>query len=410
MRLHTLAILALLAVAALPTPAAAAKKASKRADARAASKSALSAAVLKTLLADEPNLRLHELGEISDSEEYRTRAYLGEAHQQAAALITKWMKGAGLTTRVDAVGNLRGVLAGNGTAGGRRWLTGSHFDTAPDAGAYDGPLGVVLSIAVVEASIAEAAVAKGLTTSAKLAKALAAGKRVKDVLPSDVKLDTLLSKGVEVVAFADEEGVRFGGPLASSKALIGAYEPEGLLNRIDAKNVTVKDALAKVGIDATPAALAAAVIPGDEIEGFIEAHVEGFDKLEKIGSPVGIVTHVAGATHIMFNVEGPERLLVSWRGGGGGKGGGRRTRRPHHTTCHSPRTHYTLPQTIPRPTPAPSPSLTGPTPCLQRPPSSPPSRPAAPSMALGPPTASCAAPTLCPPSPTPPSTSRATST
>ena len=248
MRLHTLAILALLSVAALPTPAAAAKKASKRADARAASKSALSAAVLKTLLADEPNLRLHELGEISDSEEYRTRAYLGEAHQQAAALITKWMQGAGLTTRVDAVGNLRGVLAGNGTAGGRRWLTGSHFDTAPDAGAYDGPLGVVLSIAVVEASIAEAAVAKGLTTSAKLAKALAAGKRVKDVLPSDVKLDTLLSKGVEVVAFADEEGVRFGGPLASSKALIGAYEPEGLLNRIDAKNVTVKDALAKVGM------------------------------------------------------------------------------------------------------------------------------------------------------------------
>ena len=344
MRLHTLAILALLAVAALPTPAAAAKKASKRADARAASKSALSAAVLKTLLADEPNLRLHELGEISDSEEYRTRAYLGEAHQQAAALITKWMKGAGLTTRVDAVGNLRGVLAGNGTVGGRRWLTGSHFDTAPDAGAYDGPLGVVLSIAVVEASIAEAAVAKGLTTSAKLAKALAAGKRVKDVLPSDVKLDTLLSKGVEVVAFADEEGVRFGGPLASSKALIGAYEPEGLLNRIDAKNVTVKDALAKVGIDVTPAALAAAVIPGDEIEGFIEAHVEGFDKLEKIGSPVGIVTHVAGATHMMFNVEGPERLLVSWRGGGGGKAGdGARVGHTtplatHHAhTTHSPK-------------------------------------------------------------------------
>lgn len=310
MRRSHAAILLLALVAAVATPTFAAKK-SKRADARAAARSALSAAVLKTLLADEPNVRLHELGEISDSDEYRTRAYLGKAHQEAAALIEKWMKGAGLTTRVDAVGNVRGVLAGNGTAGGRRWLTGSHFDTAPDAGAFDGPLGVVLAIGAVEAAVAEAAVAKGLTTSSKLAKTLASGKRVKDALPAGTRLDTLLAKGIEVVAFADEEGVRFGGPLASSKALIGAYEPEGLLNRMDMKNVTVKQALAKVGIDATPAALAAAVVPGDEVEGFIEAHVEGYDKLEKIGSPVGIVTHVAGATHMMFNVEGPERLLVS---------------------------------------------------------------------------------------------------
>ena len=141
-------------------------------------------------------------------------------------------------------------------------MTGSHFDTAPDAGAFDGPLGVVLSIAAVETSLAEAAVAKGLTTSAKLAKGLAAGKRVKDVLPADVQLDTLLAKGVEVVAFADEEGVRFGGPLASSKALIGAYEQDGMLDRLDMKNVTVRQALKDAGIDASAAALAGASAAG----------------------------------------------------------------------------------------------------------------------------------------------------
>jgi hypothetical protein len=314
MRLLPLLLLAL----ALTSCASAAKKPSKRAAARAAARTGLSAAVLKTLLADEPNLRLHELGELSDSDDVRSRLYLTPAHAQAAALITKWMRGAGLDVTVDAVGNVRGRAAGNGTAGARRWVTGSHFDTAPDAGAFDGALGVVLSIAAVEAAVAEAAVAKGLTSSAKLAKALAAGKRVKDVLPAGTDVGALLAKGVEVVAFADEEGVRFGGPVASSKALIGAYEGENLLDRVDASNTTVRTALEKAGLAPTKAGLAAAAVPAHEVEGYVEAHIEGYDKLERIGSPVGIVTHVAGATHMMITIDGPERLLVRERGKGGG--------------------------------------------------------------------------------------------
>lgn len=387
--LLTLAVAAL----AIASSAAAAKKPNKRAAARAASKEGLSAAVMKTLLADEPNLRLHELGEVSDSDKTRTRLYLTPAHQQAAALIGTWMKGAGMAVSVDAVGNVRGVLKGNGTAGARRWLTGSHFDTAPGGGAFDGALGVVLSIAAVETAIAEAAVAKGLTTSAKLAKALAGGGRVVDALPSGFDPATLLAKGVEVVAFADQEGVRFGAPMASSKALIGAYEGEELLNRVDGAGVTVADALAKAGIKA---ALADAAIPVTDVEGYVEAHIEQYDKLERIGSPVGIVTHVAGATHMMFTVTGSDALMV-------GCGRERRRERQRRTARLPP----TPPLVPPSPTPAPCPWPTGATRSSASPKSRSPSSPGARPTPRVRSTASSAASTLSPSSPTRPSTSRA---
>jgi allantoate deiminase len=275
----------------------------------------LSAKVLKTLVADEPNQRLHELGELSDSDTVRTRAYLGTAHGKAAAMVKAWMEGAGLETRTDALGNVRGVLAGNGTAAaganaGKRWLLGSHFDTAVEAGAFDGPLGVALAVAAVEAAVAEAAVAAGLVTNAALAKALKAGKRVKDALPADTKLSSLLATGVEVVAFADNEGVRFGGPMASSAALVGDYVGRGLYDRVDAKGVTLASALKSAGIKSSRSAVADLAIPAEEVVGYLEVHVEGYDSLERMGAPLGVVEAAAGATYMLFTVTGDEASLT----------------------------------------------------------------------------------------------------
>ena len=140
---------------------AATSKRAKRAKAEAAAAAApsaadtvLSALNVKTLLANEPNARLTELGDLSDSEATRTRVYLSPAHQKAAALIKKWMMGAGLEVTTDAVGNVRGRINGNGTLSSsatsssslgkkgkstksktpKRWITGSHFDVVPEGG------------------------------------------------------------------------------------------------------------------------------------------------------------------------------------------------------------------------------------------------------------------------------------
>lgn len=173
----------------------------------------------------------------------------------------------------------------------------------PPAGAFDGALGVVLSIAAVEATVAEAAVAKGLITNRQLSKALASGKRVADLVPrSDIE-GALLAKGVEVIAFADQEGVRFGVPMASSKAVVGTYEAEGLLQRADARGKTVEQALKEADPKGTFASFADSAIKPDEVEGYVEAHIEQYDKLERIGSPVGIVTAVAGTTVMHVSVK-----------------------------------------------------------------------------------------------------------
>jgi allantoate deiminase len=308
------ALAALLATAAAPAPAAAGPFSRKpKTPAHYVRSGALSAGVLKTLVADEPNARLHALGELSDSDTVRTRAYLGKAHGRAAAMIKGWMEGAGLDARLDALGNVRGVLAGNGSTplGSKRWLLGSHFDTAVEAGAFDGPLGIALAVAAVEATLAEAAVAAGLVTNAALAKALAAGKRVKDALPPGTKPASLLGAGVEVIAFADNEGVRFGGPLAASAALVGDYVGRGLYDRVDAAGVTLAAALKAAGVKSSRAAVAGLAIPADEVAGYLEVHVEGYDSLERMGAPLGVLEAAAGATYMLFTVTGDPAALAA---------------------------------------------------------------------------------------------------
>ncbi len=169
-----------------------------------------------------------------------------------------------MTVRVDAAGNLRGVYPA-ATTPAPRLLLGSHVDTVPDAGAFDGVLGVVLAIALVDAL---------------------GGRR--------------LPFSIEVAAFSEEEGVRFGVPFIGSRALAGTLDAD-LLARRDAAGITVEQAIRAFGLD--PAQLAEAKLDPSTFA-YIEFHIEQGPVLESLDLPLAVVTAIAGQS----------RLAVTFRG------------------------------------------------------------------------------------------------
>lgn len=165
------------------------------------------------------------------------------------------MEAAGLQTRRDAVGNVIGRL---GAGGQRTLLIGSHFDTVRDAGRYDGPLGLLVAIACLE--------------------------RLRDQGRS-------LPYAVEVIAFADEEGVRYGTGYLGSSVVAGSFE-EIALGRRDADGITLADAIRSVGGD--PEGLAGVRRDPKGLIGYYEVHIEQGPVLEDAGVPLGVVDAIAG--------------------------------------------------------------------------------------------------------------------
>jgi N-carbamoyl-L-amino-acid hydrolase len=208
-----------------------------------------------------------ELAEFSETSPGLTCTYLTPTHRATAARIRDFMLAAGLEVRIDAVGNVRGVLHA-ATDGAPRMLTGSHYDTVIDAGLFDGRLGFLLPI-------------------------VAAGRlrRAEQTLPFDL----------EIVAFAEEEGVRFKSTFLGSRAFAGRFPPE-LLDLTDADGASMSDALADAGLDAT-AIPALALRPG-ALLGFIEVHIEQGPVLLEEDLPVGVVTAIAGCSRRAFTVTG----------------------------------------------------------------------------------------------------------
>lgn len=205
-----------------------------------------------------------------------TRLSFGPAHERAAGLVRGWMADAGLEARVDAVGTVRGRATvgpgrtpGAGDARPRRLLVGSHIDTVPDAGGFDGMLGVVVGI-------------------------LAAGelRRRGEQLPFEL----------EVLAFGDEEGLRFPGASIGSLALAQAL-PQSRLAVRDATGVTLGEALAGFGLDPAPD-LRELVLDPAELVGYLEVHIEQGPVLEASGEPLGLVTSIAAATRLRVTVIG----------------------------------------------------------------------------------------------------------
>lgn len=213
---------------------------------------------------------LAELAAFSDDDANLTRLYLSPAHRAAADHVAGWMRAAGLDVGFDALGTARGRLkpTAPGRAGNRRLLIGSHIDTVVNAGRYDGMLGVVAGILA-----AEEIRARGIE----------------------------LPFGVDVLAFGDEEGVRFPTTLVSSSAVAGCLVPSDLDAR-DADGVPLRDALLAFGGD--PEAIASAAYAREEALAYLEVHIEQGPVLEAEGLPIGIVTSIAGQSRFSVTVAG----------------------------------------------------------------------------------------------------------
>lgn len=207
------------------------------------------------------------LARCSEQPDGLTRVYLSPQQRAANALALGWMREAGMSARLDAVGNVVGHYEGE-RPGLPCLMLGSHLDTVRDAGQYDGMLGVVSAIECV--------------ASLSL-------RRVQ------------LPFAVEVVGFADEEGVRFNATLLGSRAVAGTFDP-GDLERTDAEGKRMRDALCEFGLD--PHAVGAAARTRAELLAYVELHIEQGPVLENEGLPVGVVTAINGGNRFAVEVSG----------------------------------------------------------------------------------------------------------
>jgi allantoate deiminase len=211
--------------------------------------------------------RIAELATVSDEDGRLTRLYLGPGHRRAAELVAKWMREAGMTPRIDALGSVVGRYRPR-EGGARTLMLGSHIDTVRNAGPFDGALGVVIAIEVVKA-------------------AFKAGKR--------------FPFAIEVIAFGDEEGVRFASTLGGAKALAGRFDVKAL-DEVGEDGMSRRQALIAFGCD--PSRLAEEALSPEHALGYVEVHIEQGPVLEKENLPVGIVTAIDGVTRGTVEVEG----------------------------------------------------------------------------------------------------------
>ena len=197
-----------------------------------------------------------------------TVTYLTDAHRACAQRISHWMRDCGFDeVEIDAVGNVVGRYHA-AAPGAKVLMTGSHYDTVRNGGKYDGRLGIFVPMACV----------------AELKKQ---NKR--------------LPFGLEVVAFAEEEGQRYKATFLGSGALIGDFKPEWL-DQQDADGITMRQAMAHAGLCIADIAK----IQRDPAQylGFIEVHIEQGPVLNEVNIPLGVVTSINGSVRYLCEVIG----------------------------------------------------------------------------------------------------------
>ncbi|TVY10503.1 M20 family metallo-hydrolase [Paenibacillus cremeus] len=199
--------------------------------------------------------RLAEIGKISDTGVCRLA--LSPEDREAVELVKGWMEEAGLMARIDAFGNLIARMEG-GNPGAPALMLGSHIDTQPYAGRFDGIVGVIGALEVVQTLVEQ------------------------EIVPPFP---------IEVASFCDEEGCRFNKGLFGVRGLLGRLE-EGELERADKHGVTRRDALLAFGGD--PERFAECEYEPGNVGAFLELHIEQGPVLEALDAPVGIVTGIAG--------------------------------------------------------------------------------------------------------------------
>jgi len=210
--------------------------------------------------ADKVVARCKRLAELSEDLGSTRRTFLSPPMRNCHQQMSSWLNAVGADVTVDAAGNLRGFYAA-AHANAPRLLLGSHLDTVPNAGAFDGVLGVVIAIAILEAL---------------------EGRR--------------LPFAVEVVGFSEEEGVRFGTPFIGSRALVGRLDEE-VLNQRDANGISIRTAIEAYGLN--PAEIPRAVLSDDALA-YLEFHIEQGPVLESLGRELGVVEAIVGQTRMEF--------------------------------------------------------------------------------------------------------------
>ncbi len=210
---------------------------------------------------------LEGLNRFTDEPGKLTRLYLSPAHRQAAEWTLGAMEVAGLSAHIDAAGSVQGRREGP-VPGGPCVMIGSHIDTVKDGGRFDGNLGVVAGILVAQA-LRDAGIA--------------------------------LPFALEVIAFGDEETVRFPTSFSTSAALVGRYD-EGWFSARDSEGVILRDAL--VGFGGDPDGIPALARKPGSIKAYLEIHIEQGPVLEAQNEPVGIVTAINAQKRARVRVTG----------------------------------------------------------------------------------------------------------
>ena len=200
-------------------------------------------------LADKVIGSCREIAAFSEEPGRTTRTFLSPPMRDVHRVLGDWMRSVGMRTWIDAAGNLRGIRTGRGP----RLAIGSHLDTVPNAGAFDGILGVVLGIALVEMT---------------------------DSVP------------IEVIGFSEEEGVRFGVPFIGSRAVVGTLD-EATLSR------GIGDAIRAFGLD--PSEMPAARF---ECSAYLEFHIEQGPVLDDLGLPLAVVEGILGQSRLTLTFRG----------------------------------------------------------------------------------------------------------
>ncbi len=219
--------------------------------------------------AEEVVARCRRLASFSEDHGSTRRTFLSPPMRDCHREITRWLEPLGMRVRVDAAGNLRASYPAV-ESDAPRLLVGSHLDTVPNAGAYDGVLGVMLAVSFLEA-----------------------------LHPRRLPF------GIDIVGFSEEEGVRFGVPFIGSRAVVGRLDEE-LLNVQDGQGISVRKAIEQVGLNPVEIPRACLSHVGEKTEyfGYIEFHIEQGPVLEDLGQPLAVVESVAGQSRLEFTFLG----------------------------------------------------------------------------------------------------------
>ena len=208
-------------------------------------------------LAADVIARCRKLASFSEDADRLRRTFLSPPMRDVHREIFAWLGRLGAATSIDAAGNLRGLYSGSDSST-PRFLIGSHLDTVPNAGAFDGILGVMIGVALLEALD---------------------GRK--------------LPYAIEIVGFSEEEGVRFDTPFIGSRALVGRLDDE-LLNSKDANGISVREAIRNFGLN--PSEIANAAL--DKAGAYLEFHIEQGPVLENLKRPLAAVEAIAGQTRM----------------------------------------------------------------------------------------------------------------